>query len=62
MKLVHCFVSRKKKRIREQKKKLRERLAGKLADASGDTGATEEDLFALRNIKNKQVHNILIKH
>lgn len=47
-------LKKKKKRIREQKKKLRERLAGKLADASGDTGATEEDLFALRNIKNKQ--------
>ena len=46
--------SRKKKHIRENKKKLNERLGNKSAGLSDDT--VEMDLFSLKAIANKQVN------
>lgn len=48
-----CF--RRNKKAREQKKKLRDKLAGKLADASGDSSVQEQDLFELNLMRSKQV-------
>merc|ERR1712142_514805 len=45
---------KKKKRIREVKKKMRERLASKLEVAGEDAGIQEQDLFALNLMKDKE--------
>jgi len=45
---------KKKKRVREAKKKLRERLANKLEAATDDAGIQEQDLFALNLMSNKK--------
>jgi len=56
-------VKKKKKRIREQKKKLQSRLANKLSDAGGATGGEQEqDLFSLNLMKNKQDLDTIDRH
>ena len=47
-------VKRKKKRVREIKKKIRERLANRLDVAAEDEGIQEQDLFALNLMTNKK--------
>jgi len=47
-------VAKKKKRIREAKKKMRERLASKLEASTEEAGIQEQDLFALNLLKNKE--------
>merc|ERR1711962_1026778 len=46
-------MKKKRKRVREVKKKMRERLASKLEVASEDAGIQEQDLFALNLMKDK---------
>nr|XP_047142101.1 pre-rRNA 2'-O-ribose RNA methyltransferase FTSJ3 [Hydra vulgaris]XP_047142102.1 pre-rRNA 2'-O-ribose RNA methyltransferase FTSJ3 [Hydra vulgaris] len=47
-------LKKKKKHVREQKKKQRQRLANKLTDNTGDIGTDEQDLFSLQHIQNKK--------
>ena len=52
---VAFYSTRKKKRVREQKKKLRERLAGKLEGAGSETNDPDQEMFALSLINNQKV-------
>merc|ERR1711881_266086 len=47
-------VKKKKKRVREVKKKMRERLASKMEASTEEAGINEQDLFALNLMKNKK--------
>ena len=55
LKYIIFQLFRKKKHVREQKKKQRERLANKLSDNTGEFAPDEQDLFSLKHIQNKKV-------